>query len=241
MIHKTKGIALHTYKYGDNSIIAHIYTEQFGRQAFLIKGAYGKKALVKANLFQNLNLLELEVYKKSNDALQKLKEARNFPVYSNISFNLTKSTISLFIAEILFRVLREEEANARLYDFISSSIQLFDLETSNVADFHLIFLMQLTKFLGFFPLNNYSENEVIFDLLNGKYINQIPMHGYYLNNNEAKIFSSLIDKGYASMAELKYTKETRITLLQNLLQYYKLHISGMGNVKSLQVLKEVFG
>ena len=240
MNHKTKGIVLHTYKYGDSSIVVHIYTEQFGRQAYLIKGAFGKKANIKANLFQTLNLLELEVYRKPGNELQKLKEAINFPVYSNIPFNPIKGTISLFIAEMLFRVLREEEANARLYEFISNSFQLFDLETSNVADFHLIFLMQLTKFIGFYPLNNISEHDTIFDLMNGRFISQIPMHGYYLQNIEANTFSSLIDKSYSTMAEMKYTKETRINLLQNLIQYYKLHVSGMGNVKSLQVLKEVF-
>lgn len=156
MIYKTRGIALHTIKYGDSSIVAHVYTEQFGRQSYLVKGARSKKANVKANLFYPLNLLEMEVYHKEGNNLQKVREVRNMPVFINIPFNPFKNAIAVFIAELLYRTLKEVEQNPRLFEFIFNSIQLLDLELVNFKDFHIVFMLQLAKFGGFYPNNNFS-------------------------------------------------------------------------------------
>ena len=240
MLYKTRGIALHTIKYGDTSIVVHIYTELFGRQAYLVKGAYGKKAAVRANNFYPLNLLELEVYHKQGANLQKIKEANNYPVYCQIPFDPWKNAVVVFLAEIIYRTLREEESNPVLFNFIFSSLQLLDLKIKFVADFHLIFMLQLSKFGGFYPYNNFSKVNNIFDLANGRFVSEIPFHGHFIHIEEAKIFANIIDKRYDDMKKTKLTRELKYYFLEKLVEYYRLHIDGMGEVKSLQVLKEVF-
>jgi DNA repair protein RecO (recombination protein O) len=239
MLKKSRGICLHSIKYSDSSIIVHIYTELFGRQSYMIKGVYGKRASIKSNVFYPLNLLELDLQQKSGSGLQSLKEVRNFPVYSGIPFNASKNAIALFISEILYRSLREEMPNQNLFEFVFNSLLILDLE-DNVADFHLLFLVQLSKYIGFYPLNNYSEVECYFDLLNGLFVPTSPMHSHYLNKTEAKTFSEIMNTGFDESAKLQIPKKLRLAMLDNIVEYYCLHIDGIGKIKSLQILKELF-
>lgn len=236
----TRGICLHTIKYSDSSIIVHIYTEMFGRQVYLVKGVYGKRASIKANIFYPLNLLELEVQQKGSKELQTIKEVRNFPVYSGIPFNASKNAIAVFISEILYRSLREEMPNYPLFEFILNALLVLDLET-NIADFHLIFLIQLTKYIGFFPLNNYSQHDNYFDMLNGRFVKTKPNHIHYMNNDESAIFSSILTKSFSDLGLISITRNTRFSLLEKLVEYYTLHIDGFGKIKSLMILREIFG
>jgi DNA repair protein RecO (recombination protein O) len=240
MLHKTRGIALHSIKYGETSIIAHVYTEEFGRQSYMVKGAYRKKTSVSASLFYPLNLLEMEVYFKPGSNLQKIKEAQNNPIYKLIPFDPQKKAIVVFLSEVLYRTLREEESSPRLFNFIFNSLQILDLKTKIVSNFHLVFLFQLSKFIGFYPLNNYSESEQVFDLLNGRFVSEAPIHGHFIHIDESKLFASLINKGFDDLDSIKLSREMRQYLLEKLVEYYRLHIENMGNIKSLQVLKEVF-
>jgi DNA repair protein RecO (recombination protein O) len=240
MLYKTRGIVLHTLKYSDHSIIANVYTEEFGRQSYMIKGAHKKKATVNANLFYPLNLLEMEVYHKQVSNLQQIKEARINPVYSQIIDNPQKKAVVVFLSEMLYRSLKEEIPNHNMFDFIFSSLQILDLKVKSIVDFHLVFLMQLTKFLGFYPLNNFSSHDAVFDLLHGRFVPNAPAHGHYIHIEESVIFSSLINKNYDNLNSLKLNRECRQYILEKMVEYYMLHIEGMGVVKSLQVLKEVF-
>ncbi len=240
MLSKTRGIVLHTIKYGDTSLIAHTYTEQFGRQTYLVKGAYSRKASINANQFYPLNLLEMEVYSKKNHDLHNLKEARNNPVYLHIPFQPIKNSIAVFIAEVLYRTLREQEPNPILFSFLLNSLQLLDLETKNIANFHMVFLIQLSKHLGFFPFNNYSETNKLFNLLNGCFEQEVPIHGYFIHKEESAIFATLIEKSFDEADSISLSRQLRHYFLEKLIEFYKLHISGMGNIKSLQILKEVF-
>lgn len=240
MLHKTRAIAFHSIKYSDTSIIVHLYTEAFGRQTYIVKGAYGKKASIKANLFSPLNLLEMEVYHKESSELQKIKEAVNFPAFLTIHSNPLKSAIAVFLAELLFRVLREEAPNQQLFDFLFNSVHMLDLEQKYIADFHLVFMVQFAKYTGFYPSNNYSSNNQVFDLESGKFVEETPIHGNFIAKNEAYFFTNLIKSNYSNVEQLKIDHQTRIILLNKLATYYKLHIPGMGTLKSLPVLCEVF-
>jgi DNA repair protein RecO (recombination protein O) len=241
MIYKTRGIALHTIKYGDTSIVAHVYTELFGRQAYLVKGARSKNAKVKSNLFYPLNLLEMEVYHKEGSSLQKVKEIHNAPVYLNLPLNPEKNAIALFLAELLYRTLKEVEQNHRLFEFIFNAAQMLDLKSFYYSDFHIVFMLQLAKFGGFYPSNNYSDKNPIFDLLNGSFMPTAPLHGHSLFIEDGKTFSQLIDTTFDKMNTIKLTRKQRQYFLEKLVEFYQLHIEGMSHVKSLKVLKEVFG
>lgn len=241
MLHKTRAIALHSIKYTDNSIIVNVYTEKFGRQSYLLKGVYGKKATVKANLFAPLNLLELEVYHKSGGNLHKLKEATNFPVFQSIPADPLKLSLSFFLAEMLYKVFQEEIPNEGLFQFVFHAIQILDAEQANkIANFHLLFLIGLSKYAGFFPDNNFSANEKIFDLLNGTFVELIPEHGHHIPKDYGIIWSQLIKSNFDSGTSIIMDREKRLLLLDKIIEYFRLHIPGMSNLKSLQVLKEIY-
>jgi DNA repair protein RecO (recombination protein O) len=190
IIHKTRAIALHSIKYSDTSIIVHIYTELFGRQTYIVKSAYSKKASIKANLFSPLNLLEMEVYHKETSELQKIREASNYPAFQSIYTDPVKSAIVVFIAELLFRIIKEEAPNQQLFDFLFSSIHLLDLENKRVVDFHLVFMIQFAKYAGFFPDNNYSTENQFFDLINGKFVQEASTSGYLSQNTNRLFFQT---------------------------------------------------
>ena len=139
MLHKTKGIVLRTVDYSDSSIIAKIYTELFGIQSYLIKGARRKNASVKANLFQPLSLLELVVYKKEKKQLQTLKEARPEMHFASIPNEPAKISILFFLNEIVLKCLHEEENNSELFSFLHETVQTLDSSEKNYNNLHLIF------------------------------------------------------------------------------------------------------
>jgi DNA repair protein RecO (recombination protein O) len=145
MIVKTQGVVLHFIKYSESSVVATIYTKAFGRQSFLIKGLRGKKTINKANLLQPFFLVEMEVYYKENRELQKLGGLRNAWPFSSIPYDIRKSTQAIFLAEVLFRSIRECESNASLFDFLEQSIQMLDMLEDGVSDFYLNFLCHYTS------------------------------------------------------------------------------------------------
>lgn len=240
MLQKTRAIALHTIKYGDTSIVAYVFSEKFGRQSYLIKGAYNKKSTVKANLFYPLNLLELEVYSKGGNELQKVKEAANTPAYINIPINPVKNAIVLFLAEVLYRTIKEEAPNQPSFSYVFNSLQLLDLETDNPENFHLIFLFQLMKYIGFYPLSNHSSQNKYFDMVNGLFCAEPPIHGHFLHPDTSIVFAQLMNLNYSNSGQLNISGYNRRTILDYLLEFYKMQISGMGNIRSLQILHEVF-
>jgi DNA repair protein RecO (recombination protein O) len=240
MLTKTRGIALHTIKYSESSLVAYVYTEQFGRQSYLVKGAYSKNATVKASLFQPLALLDMDVYHKPNGDLQKIKEALNVPPFASIPFSPVKNTISLFLAEVVYRSVREEHPNPFLFSFLHNAIQLLDHEDRNIGYFHLVFLLQLSKHLGFYPQNNYSTINSVFDIVKGNFTAVPPIHGQYLAPEYGNYLSELMHCNFAQMHELNFSREVRNTLLETFVAFMGIHSEGMGSIKSLRVLNEVF-
>ncbi|MEK6615384.1 MAG: DNA repair protein RecO [Bacteroidota bacterium] len=240
MIYKTRGIVLRTTDFSDTSIIAKIYTELFGTQSYLIKGAKRKKAPVKANLFQPLSLLELVVYKKEKKHLQTIKEARPEIHFASIPHESAKTSILFFLNEIVLKCLQEEEKNPELFSFLHESIQTLDAAEKNYSNLHLIFLLRFSKFLGFFPQGNFSETNSIFDLHAGKFIDKEPMYPDFLGKENSKLLSKLIFSNYYSMDNLALSGEKRKNLLNIILRFYELHLAHMGRISSHKVLEQVF-
>ncbi len=240
MIQSSRAIVLRTYKYSESSLVVHTYTEQWGRQAFMAKGVHGKKAALKVNLFQSLFLLDIEVYKKENRELNILKEARIYRPFANISSSIIKTSLVLFLSEILHKVLKEEISNPPLFAFLSGSFELLDLETNNIQDFHILFLLQLSKFLGFYPSNNFSENDCFFDLINGQFVDYIPAHGQFCDKDLSLILSNALKLVISDGTALHLIRAERKILLQCIVIYYQLHLHGMGEIKSLEIMREVF-
>ena len=192
-LYSTKGIVLNQIKYLNNSIIANIFTEKFGRQAFIIKGLRSKKSKIKANLFQPLFLLDMEIYYKMNRNLQSVKEIKNISPFSTIPYDYNKNAMAIFLAEVLYKTIKEEEANINLFEFLFNSIKLFDTLDNKFINFHLLFLINLSRYLGFYPNNNFSEYKVFFDLKNGEFVENDSSHFHIIDKKLSAEFQKLLD------------------------------------------------
>lgn len=240
MIYKTRGIVLHHIKYSETSVIATIYTEQFGRQSYMINGVRGKKSKIKANILQPLYLLNMEVYHKTTRDLQRVKELQHAYIFNSLPYDLKKSTLALFIAEILYQTLREQEPNPELFNYLYHSIQMLDIKSEGLTNFHIYFLLHLTKYLGFFPNNNFSTENQYFDLSKGIFTQLKPIHSDSLNKEESEMLSRLLVFSDNQHENLKMNYPLRIGIIEKILKYYKLHHEGISSIKSFNILKEVF-
>lgn len=238
MLKQTTGLILHSFKYGDTSVISHIYTKDFGRQSFIIKGARGKKSKNKANILQPLMPIVLTTNfnpKREIQFIQNISSA--FPLHS-IPFEQNKRSIIIFLSEFLYHYLKEENANPDLFDFCYHAIEFFDVNDEGINNFHYVFLHRASQYFGFFPHNNYSEKKQVFDLLNGTFSLVPPMHGHYASKEISAQLHKLFNVNFKNIAQLKLTNRTEI--LETLIEYYQLHLDGKKELKSLQILKEIY-
>lgn len=234
MLVKTPGIVLHTLKYSETSIVSRIYTRELGLQSYMVNGVRGSKGN-KAALFRPGNILELVSYfKREHKGLQRLKEYNYGIIYQQLPFNIIKSSLALFLIEILNKVLNEEEAHPDLYDFIEGSFAKLDSTENGLSIFHIRFLLMLAMQLGFHPDENYSPHQPYLDLQEGICLAEPPMHHFYLEPRLTACFFNQLEAPALVAAE-------RRQLLDKLLQYFALHIDNFGEIRSLEVLSEVLG
>jgi len=240
LLAKTKGIVLHTIDYGETSVIAAIYTENSGRQSFIVNSARSQKAKNKAGLLQPLYILELEIYQRPSSEIHRVKELRLAQPYHSLPFQISKSAQTLFLAEILFKTLREEESYPQLFGFIENMISYFDLMPKGFGSFHLYFLARLTEYLGFFPNLSGPVKNGYFDLKNGCLSETEPRHPYFADKNISGHLSRLFNLQVNELENFKPDGKTKSLILENLLTYYQIHFGNMGKINSLAVLKEIF-
>ncbi len=240
MIQKTRGVVLHTIKYTDNSVISHVYTENFGRQSFIITGTRGKKSTTRINLLQHLSILEMEIYIKQNRELQRIKEIKLHENFSSIPYNPVKNAIALFVSEILYKTLQEQESNFTLFSYLLNSIKILDLSERGYANFHLLFLLGFSRHLGFYPQNNYSPSAEIFDIENARFTGIQPLHTHFIPPPASRYIPVFMKSSLGEMDNIKLNADTRNILLEGILDYYRVHVTGMKTIKSFSVLKEVF-
>lgn len=239
MLEKTQGVFLHSVKYSETSMIAVIYTEKFGRQSFVVNGARSKKSTVKSVVFQPLYLLDLEIYYKEGRDIQRLKDVRISNPYSGIPFDIRKSSQVIFLAEILYKCLKEESSNHELFNFIYNSLSFIDLYEHGVSNFHVWFLFRLTEFLGIYPSRDNALVSSFFDLQKAQFVSHEPSHNQYTDKHVTILFSRLFDIDIASLANLEYTQNDRRLVTEKLLEYYRIHFDNMGEIKSLGILQDV--
>ena len=238
MMHKTRGIVLHSVKYSESSLIVKIYTEEFGIQSYLVKGARGQKSKIRAVLFQPLSLLELIVYHKERNVLQTIREVRIAHPYQSVPFDIRKSSIALFINELVYRSVGEEEPNLSLFEFLWNSLLLLDAVEEPFHHFHLIFTLKLTKYLGFFPRQGLTSEQCFFNLAEGIF-QPVFLEGVCLDRPMSEAWYRLLDWPFEkpSIPELGATE--RDLLLESLLSYYRFHLPGFTTFHSVEVLHSV--
>ncbi len=240
MLNKIRGIVLHSVKFGESSLIVTLYTDKSGRQSYMLNAVRKIKATHKAGLFQPLFLLELEVYEKKTREIQHVKEIKNAFPYQTIPFDVQKSAQAIFLAEILYRTLREEENNPELFTFLETLLKSFDSSEEGKGLFHIYFLSRLTEFLGIYPEINPAETTGWFDMKRGEVVSSEPLHPYFMIPEITSLFGRMLQTSYNDLKSIKITKEQKELLLLQLVDFYHIHFENIGVVKSLAVLKEVF-
>ncbi len=239
MLVKTQGIVLKTFSYSESSVIAKVYTEHFGLKSYLIHGVRKRKAKTKANNLQLLSLLDLEVYNRANKDLQHIKELKSAYLFQTLPYDIRKSSIGLFINELIYNSIREEEANSSLFHFLLNSIQLLDLVNDNFSTFHLHFAIQLTKYLGFGPAELTYHPDYVFDLADGKFHRLATGGLYCLNKEESLFFFQATSFSFDKFQEMSFLKSLRKAVLEKVLTYYQLHLPEFKSLHSHEVLEHV--
>ena len=239
MLHRTSGIILQTTKYSETSLVAKIYTHSFGLQSYIISGLRNKKSKNKASIFQPLALVDMIVLNSNKGNLHRISEISILHPYSDISFNIIKSTIAIFLNEVLYKSVKEEHPDEDLFEYIKNSLLILDLKTDNCSNFHIYFILQLSRYLGFYPQGRFSQNNSLFDLKEGSFINYLPNHPHYLASNHSQLLYELITVDYEQLGQIKINKSDRKQLLLSLIIYYQLHLAGFGEIRSLEILEEV--
>ena len=240
MIKKTRGIVLNQIRYSDSGIVARLYTKEFGRLSFMVKGLRKRKTGKHNILFQPLFILDLEVYHKASREMQTIKEFSvaftPYTIYSDIR----KSSVAIFLGEVLTSFLKEESPNDDLFDFVEDSIKYFEACSNGFSNFHLAFLAGLTSFLGFEPGQKQRPEDIFFDLRNGNFVPLPPVHGQYSTAENSLILGRLFAASYENVKNIHLSGTQRNEILDDLLNYFYIHLPGISRIKSLEILKEVF-
>jgi DNA repair protein RecO (recombination protein O) len=236
MLHKTRGIVFKATNYSESSVIVQVFTEKLGMQSYMVNGARKPRAKISQNILQPMHLLEMVVYHKPSVDIQRISELRQVPVFSSIPYDVAKRSIAMFLNEVLYRSIRQHPADEALFDYIFHSIELLDRMESGVVNFHLYFLLKLSKFLGFYPNNSSGE---FFDLKSGSYTNSRPVHYLILEPPYSTYWALLLKSRFENLDTIHLSSGERRVILEKILDYYRLHIEGFGEIKSHRILEEV--
>ena len=240
MLTKTRGIILHVTPYNDNNSIVHVYTEVFGRASYLVARHRKRKTLVSYALFMPLSVIEMEVEHLKTRDIQRVKEAIVCYPLSSISSHPVKNAIALFLSEVLYRLIQTKEADPKLFDYLYNSIRYLEILEQGIANFHLVFLMHLSRYMGIFPNAESFAPGVFFDLQNGIFTHQTPDHPHYLSQDESIVFFRLLRMNYENIALHSFSRKERTTIIQHILAYYRLHSIDFKEIKSLSVMQSLF-
>ncbi len=227
-------------KYGDNSIIARLYTREAGVKSFIVKGVHKSTAKPKIAYFQPLMVLDIVMETPLRSTLCYIKDAVVVGDAHRISGDIRKTSLALFISEVISKSIHEEEPNFQVFDFLENTISDLVKATDSLSSFHIRFLVSFSALLGFKPMNNYSESHTVFDLLEGKFHDFFPNHQWHLAGKESLLFSQIAEATEKGWDFPPIQSSEKLRLLSILLEYYKLHLTGMGQIKSFEVLQQVF-
>jgi len=229
---------LSTLRYSDSSVIARIYTESTGLRSFMVRIGKGKTVFMKMSLLQPLSLVEISFNNDPRKGILTPRSLERETTLNGIPFDTIKTCLALFVAEVIGRSITEEEHNSSLFGFLHGSILLLDKEANSVVNFHLKFMIEFSRYLGFYP-NNRTSSEPYFDLSEGEFLHQEPIHPYVISHELTVIFDQLVQHRFEDHGSMKIGNENRRILLQKLIDYYRLHLEGMKEIISHKVLEQV--
>lgn len=243
MIAKTKGIVLRTVKYGETSLVVTMFTELFGLQSYLVNGVRttSKKGSSKASLFQPSAILELVAYHNEFNKLQRLREYKWEFIYQNVLSDVHKNAVALFMIELLSKCLKQPEANPDLFYFTEDALHHLDTANQSVTgNFPLYYALHLAVFFGFRINDEFSEEKHYLDLEEGRFVEDQPLHQYYLIDREAAAVSEILKILQPHELEQVYLNQyMRRRIMHGIEQFYLMHVPEFGTLRTLPVLREI--
>ncbi|AWK03337.1 DNA repair protein RecO [Flavobacterium crocinum] len=233
---KTKAIVISSLKFQEKSLIVKCFTLSSGLKSYFVRDAFSsRKASQKIAYFQPFSILEIEAVHKNKGTLENFKEIKSAVPFQSIHTDIVKSTMVMFLSEMLHYSIQEEEKNEQLFLFLETALTWLD-HHDEISNFHLILLLEITKYLGFYP--DTSENNLPFFEMN-EGIFTLFQNGNVLSEHETNLFKKLLDLKFDNDQKIFHVLERQI-LLKILIDYYSLHLEGFKKPKSLEILKEVF-
>ena len=234
------GIVLHSVRYGDQQIILDVFTEAAGTVPFILRLPRNGRRGARASAWQPLTLVDVTWEARPRLNFQKPQELVLWQPWRDLPFEPMKATIGLFLSEMLHHSLHSEPENAALFGFIVSSLQWLDTAEDRYANFHIVFLLHLSRFLGFMPNVDDWEEGACFDLQSASFTRTRVTHPYYINITESTLVSKFLRMDYRTMKAVRLNGAMRRRALELIVLFYRLHIPEFPEVKSLEVLAEVF-
>lgn len=236
--YRDRGVVLHSLKYGEGSVIVHMLTASHGRRSYITRIGTGRRSSSSRHLFQPLFLLEFEASATNTD-MHKLRQAIPSRMLCEIPFDIVKSSIAMFISEILYRLIRDQAEDPRLYMFIEESVTVLDAMESGTANFHLHFMVRLMHYLGYAPCGAWQQDGWL-DIKRGSYTVSEPLHTLKIAPTVAALIHELSHTRLAALGEIALSRAERVELLRCLVDYYSFHSDAIHQVRSIDILRELF-
>jgi len=240
MLVTSRGIVLHITKYSDTAIIVELLTEAVGCASFIVRLTHSPRAAVRYTLFRPLALIEMTWEHRPTRNLHRPCAAQTWQPLQTIPYDRHKAAIAFFLAEFLHHAVRIEAEPKPLFSYIANSILWLDAARTGVANFHIVFLLRLVRFLGFSPNLEHFSTASCFDLEASCFVSTPPAHSNFLPPADAARLPLLMRMDYATMHLFKFSGNERSRLLAYINKYYRLHLPNFPELRSLAVLKEIF-
>jgi len=236
--YETKGIVLRCIKYSESSVIVDIYTLTKGLRSYIVSGLSSRKDRSKASCYQHLNIIQIVAYEKPAGKLARIKEQRIVQHYSTLPYDVRKSGIGLFSLEICKESIKEREPNEALYHFLEQYFVMLDNKKASLGLLPIKFLLELSTYIGIRPNENHGVKKPYLDMLAGECVEA--MNKYTLPKTITTQLYLLMNTAWDDLDDIRYSKDDRVTLLDDVVMYYKLHLDQLKELKTLKVLREIF-
>lgn len=243
MLQKTRGLVIRSVKYGETSLVVTMFTELFGIQSYMVSGVRKEsvKTGMRASHFQPATLLDMVVYHHESHKLQRIKECQWAVLYQQIFSDIRKNAVALFMVELLQKCLKQPDPQPELFHFMEDVLQGLDRASPMVAaNMPIYFALHLSHFFGFRMQDTYDEENMMLDLREGIFVDEPPAHQYWTGNQLSFTVSQFLKALQPDeLEQIPMNREGRRLMLDACLQYYALHVSDFGTLRSLPVLQEV--
>lgn len=238
--YSTTGVVLHTLKYGDNALIVFLLTADRGRTSCIVRGIKGRHGGNRMALLQPMFVVEIEAVSSSRAQMDTIRDVRSAVPLVSVPFDIVKSTIAMFMAEVLYRLVRDVEPNSPLFDFVCGAVQSLDDAAEGVANFHLKFLVELSRYMGFYPSGDYREGDLL-DIREGAFVGALPLHGDAMSADNTRILAAVMSEEFDTLSRISLNRTARDGFLSAMLDYFGYHLDTIHTIRSVEILRTVFG